>query len=170
MPPRPPGPETAPVRPRADQAPIALDAECVSFARYLTRQTPTPYVLDKYRDAHGLQSHLNAAWASRFDRALIAVARAHGAGTWLVDAYTAVFRKSALVRRKWVLLVAILESTAPTAAIFEGPDSEHRAALVMRLAARGAAFAIGLALSAVVFLPLQVLLGLAPGGGPGDRA
>jgi hypothetical protein len=155
----------------ADQIPApALDAECIRFVRYLTRQAPTPYVLDKYRDAHRRQSHLSAASARRFDRVLIAVARAHGAGAWLVDAYTAVFRKSALVRRKWVLLVAILESTAPTAGIFEVPDSENRAALLIRLAARGAAFVVGLALSAIVFLPVQALVGLVRDGGTGERA
>ena len=171
MPPRPTGPETASARPLAEQIPAAaLDAECVRFAGYLTRQTPTAYVRDKYRDAHRRQSHLNAASAPRFDRFLIAVARAGGAGAWLVDAYTAVFRKSALVRRKWVLLVAILESTAPTAAIFDVPDTENRAALLLHVAARGAAFVVGLALSAVVFLPVQALLGLVRDGGTGERA
>jgi hypothetical protein len=146
-----------------------LNLECVRFARYLTKQPVTPYVLDKYRDAHARHPGLNAATAGRFDRLLVSVARAHGLGAWLVDAYTAVFLKPALVRRKWVLLVAILESTAPTAALFDSPGSDNRAALFARLAGRAAGFAFGLGLSAVVFLPLHLLLATTSGGktGPG---
>lgn len=170
MPVRPPEPEAV-WTPAADPTFAAgLDGECVRFTRYLTRQAPTRYVLDKYRDAHERQPHLDAARAQRFDRFLIAAARAHGMGCWLVDAYTAVFRKSAVVRRKWVLLVAILESTAPTAAIFDVPDSENRVALVMRLAFRGTAFVVGLGVSALLFLPVHLLFSLRAGDGSGEHA
>jgi hypothetical protein len=147
-----------------------LNLECVRFARYLTKQAVTPYVLDKYRDAHARHPRLDAATAPRFDRLLVAVARAHGLGAWLVDTYTAVFLKPAIIRQKWVLLVAILESTAPTSAIFDAPDSGTRGALFLWLAGRGAAFAFGLGLSAIIFLPVHLIFAAMSGGGTGRRA
>ena len=95
-----------------------LDRECVTFARYLTGQTPGPYVTEKYRDAH-LRHDVLRAETSTIERTLLRVARATGPGAWLVDAYTAIFLRKAPVRKKWVLLVAILESCAPTAEYFE---------------------------------------------------
>jgi hypothetical protein len=147
-----------------------LNLECVRFARYLTKQAVTPYVLEKYRDAHVRHPRLDAATAPRFDRLLVAIARAHGLGAWLVDTYTAVFLKPAIIRQKWVLLVAILESTAPTAAIFDAPDSGNRGALFLWLAGRGAAFAFGLGVSAIMFLPVHLILAAMSGGGTGRRA
>ncbi|HYN08773.1 MAG TPA: hypothetical protein VES67_15440 [Vicinamibacterales bacterium] len=147
-----------------------LNLECVRFARYLTQQAVSTYVLGKYRDAHARRPHLSTGTARRFDRLLVVVARTGGLGAWLVDAYTAVFFKRAVVRQKWVLLVAILESTAPTAAIFDVPDTENRVALFVRLAGRGMAFALGLGLSTVMFLPLQLLLAATSRGSTGRRA
>jgi hypothetical protein len=154
----------------ADLTPKAdLDRECAAFARYLTGQTPSGYVSGKYRDAHARHTRLDTGTAWRFDRLLVSVARANGLGAWLVDAYTAVFLKRALVRRKWILLVAILETTAPTAEIFDVPDSGTRTALIARLAGRGVVFVVGLGLSAIVFLPVHLVLTATSGSEAGRR-
>jgi len=134
-----------------------LGRECAAFARYLTGQVPSAYVLEKYRDAHARCAPLRATAA--IDRLLLSVARAHGRGAWLVDAYTAVFLKGAVVRKKWVLLVALLESSAPASDYFDAPDPGGRGVLVARLAWKGAAFVLALCLSTVVFLPFHLLLG-----------
>lgn len=141
------------------EARARLDRECTAYARYLTGQAVTAYVLGKYADAHHRHPELNAATAPRFDRFLLSVAGAHSLGTWLVDAYTAVFLKSAVVRKKWILLVAILESAAPTDRFFDRPDPGGLVAAVARLGWRGVTFVVGLLVSSVLFLPVQLLAG-----------
>src|SRR5262245_29613916 len=136
-----------------------LDRECAAYARYLTGHAVSGYVLGKYADAHQRHPELNAATAARFDRFLLSVAAVYPLGPWLVDVYTAVFFKSAVVRKKWVLLVAILESAAPTAQFFDRPDPGGLVAAVARLAWRGVTFVVGLLLSSVLFLPVLLLVG-----------
>ncbi|MGH9176638.1 MAG: hypothetical protein ACRD1H_19875 [Vicinamibacterales bacterium] len=146
-------------RPPAEDNP--LDRECVAFTRYLTTERPSGYVIEKYRDAHARSELLRTDAAGAFDHLLLKVARTHALGSWLVDAYTAVFLRRTLVRRKWVLLVAILESVAPAAEFFDVPDSGGRAALAAQLAVKGIAFLVALGLSGVMFMPLHLILAAA---------
>jgi len=148
---------------------VDLDRECAGFARYLTGLSVTDYVLEKYRDAHARHPDLDARQSPTFDRWLISIARAHPLGTWLADTYTAVFFKQALVRRKWILLVAILESTAPTAELFDVPEPGGRAAFVVRLGWRGLAFLLGLGVSSILFMPVHVVFGAVPRGDAGGH-
>jgi hypothetical protein len=149
--------------------PDDLDRECAGFAGYLTGLPVTEYVLEKYHDAHARQTRLDARAAATFDRWLISIARAHALGAWLADTYTSVFFKRALVRRKWILLVAILESVAPTAGLFDVPDPGGRGAFVARLGWRGLAFLVGLGISSVLFLPAHVVLSAMSRGEAGGR-
>lgn len=137
-------------------ADAALDRECVAYSRYLIGQAPSEYVIGKYREAHARDA-LPRDSLPGLDPLLGAVARAHSLGAWLVDAYTAVFFKRAQVRRKWVLLVAILETSAPAADHFDAPDPGGRAALAARLAWRGAGLLLALALATPLFLPPHLL-------------
>lgn len=142
-----------------------LDRECTRFARYLTAQHPGPYVLAKYRDAHTRSDGVRAGTEQRFERLLVAVASGHSLGAWLVDAYSAMFHRGALVRRKWVLLLAILETCAPTADYFDEPRDTARPALLGRLAVHGLGFALALLVSVVLFTPLRLVLGGSAGDG-----
>lgn len=136
-----------------------LDRECLAFARYLTRQPPTDYTVEKYGDAHARSELLRADRASRFDVFLLTIARTHPLGAWLVDTYTAVFLRRALVRRKWVLLLAILESSAPSADYFDVPDAGGRPVLAARLVLKGAGFVFALVVAMVMFMPVHLLIG-----------
>ena len=136
-----------------------LDREGARFVRYLTAQAPTAYVVAKYLEAHAHSEALRRDGRCRFERLLLAVAGAHALGARLVDAYTAIFLKTALVRRKWVLLLAILETCAPTAEYFDEPHDTGRAAVLARLGWQGAMFALTLLLSVLVFTPLRFALG-----------
>jgi hypothetical protein len=133
-----------------------LDRECLAFARYLTGQQAPAYAIAKYREAHARDRRLESDETPAFNRLLVSMARAHSLGAWMVDAYTAVFFKRAIVRKKWVLLVAILESAAPTAEFFDVPDTSSRALLAGHLAWRATAFLAGLVASAVILLPVHL--------------
>jgi hypothetical protein len=135
---------------------VDLGRECAAIARYLTGHTPTGYVLAKYRDAHARHEHLNGG--SAVDRFLLRVARTSTAGAWLVDCYTALFARTAVVRRKSVLVVALLESSAPSAEYFDSPDRGGAAGSIARLGLRGALFSAGVLGSIVLLAPIHALL------------
>jgi hypothetical protein len=135
-----------------------LDRECLAIARYLTGQTPNAYVLGKYRDAHARHPRLEARAPA--DRFLLRIARSSPAGAWLVDCYTALFCRTASIRRKSVLVVALLESSAPAGDYFDAPETASVPRLVSRLAVRGVLFGAGVAGSMVLLAPIHALLRL----------
>jgi len=134
-----------------------LDRECLAFSAYLIRQRPNEYVLAKYRDAHNASGIVELYESLFLDRLLVGVAAAHPIGAKLVDAYTAIFYKKSTVRRKWILLLAILESCAPTYKYFDVPDVGGRAWLATRLLWQGLGFILALTLSVVLFMPAHLI-------------
>jgi hypothetical protein len=67
-------------------------------------------------------------------------------------------RRSAL-RRKLILLLAILESCAPERGFLDAVEPTPLVLVALRLVGRGALFVIRLLAAALVFLPLQLALG-----------
>src|SRR5215813_2079117 len=135
-----------------------LDRECLAFSAYLVRQRPNEYVLAKYRDAHDSSGIVGFDERPFLDRFLVGVAAAHPIGAKLVDAYTAIFYKKSAVRRKWILLLAILESCEPTYKYFDVPDAGGRAWLAARLLWQGLGFVLALILSVLLFMPAHLVI------------
>lgn len=150
--------ENEPVIHRDVAAHKLLEVECVTFARYLVQQRPTAYVLRKYCEAHEKEFMFRTHQIGAFDRWLLTLARGGLFGTKMVDTYAALFARSALVRRKIILLLAILESSAPTATYFEAPESTQLLTLVLKLGWRGLVFCLVLGCAVVLLLPLQLIL------------
>ena len=99
-----------------------LDRECSVFSIYLIGEPPSEYVKRKYREAHQTGLLLDAA-AQPAEDFLVRVA---SIGPWsakIIDAYTRIFRPFSTVRKKLVLLLAILESCAPSHARLDSADS-----------------------------------------------
>jgi|GEM_PF-852457 hypothetical protein len=133
-----------------------LDLECNTLTHYLIQRAPTPYILAKYREAHQVSPKLARLGAAPFDRFLVELSRKNIALTKLVDAYTALFFRNAAVRKKMVLLLAILESCAPTYPIFDQPDANGRAAFLLCFVRQGIVFALSLMVAAILLLPLHL--------------
>ena len=133
-----------------------LESECEVFARYLLSCTPAPYVVRKYSAAH----HVSAVFStgSRFDNLLVRIASVHPALTRLADSYARIFAPGALLRKKLVLLLAILETSAPSCYLIEAVDSGGKLVLLVGLFVKGMAFILSLMAGAIVFLPLQMIL------------
>jgi NADH dehydrogenase len=131
----------------------ALAHECRALARHLVGQEPPPYVVDKYRDAHARLARLQEV--SGFDRSLVRLAIGHPLLARLVDAYTGVFARRALVRQKWVLLLALLETTGSTAVHLDRPDHGSLVRLALSALGAGAAYMAFLALALTTMLPLH---------------
>ena len=146
----------------------ALGRECDAFARYLTGAAPGEYVERKYRQAHAAARGLepgSAPRAARFDRALVALARQGPFLARLADAHARVFAPGGLLRRKLVLVLALLEVSAPGRV--DTPSVRSAPGLVARAAWTGAVFAFLLVVSTVLLLPVRLVCALA---GPGPEA
>jgi len=136
----------------ADHQPLVH--ECAVFARYLVGSAPSPYVLEKYLHAHEKSSaYLPSGF---FDRALVRFAAQGGRRTRLADSYACLLARKSALRKKLVLLSAILESCAPSHEIFDSVDANPRLVLLARLAGAGVLFLAHLLTALALFGPLQL--------------
>lgn len=134
-----------------------LDRECAVFCRYLIGQEPNEYVKEKYRAAHEGGS-LRHTGECRADAFLVKVA---GIGPWstkIIDAYTRVFRPLSTVRKKLVLLLAILESCVPTHAYLDDVDAGSVPLLFLRFVNRCVIFALAVTVGVLIILPAELML------------
>ncbi|MBC2665151.1 NAD(P)H-binding protein [Novosphingobium flavum] len=137
-----------PLPPAPADDPEDAAAECEVFARYLTGMPPEADTLRHYLAA--LQAHGLTATAplSDFDRTSLRLARK---GEWMarcIDAYCALFARRGALRRRLIILAAILENRAPTNALFEAPQARGVIGTGLALAATGATFSLALACGA----------------------
>ena len=132
-----------------------LERECDTLTRYLVGTRPTSYVCRKYVEAH---AHLSPE-ADRFDELLIRVARRAALGAKLADSYARVFAPGTLLRKKLVVLLAILETCSPSFRLIDEIDSDKRFVLLLRISMRAAGFGVALVAATAFLLPAQLALG-----------
>lgn len=152
--PEPVGVAAAVRRPRAVVDRAALGAECRVFTRHLLGVEPAAAVVDAYVAAHERAPHYAAETA--FDVRLVAVAARHPLLARLADAYGRLLAPTGLLRRKLVLLLAILETTPPHYRAVDAPLAGGVVATVAALAYQGVTAALGAILALLVFGPLHV--------------
>jgi hypothetical protein len=137
-----------------------LTHECICMHRYLVGGVPSAYVVDKYEAAH---RHLLALATTRnwFDAFLVRSARSHSLLLRLIQVYARIFAPAALVRKKAVLLLAVIECGAPSLVTIQAarPRSPGRAIAGSILTV--VAFALELLLAVIVFAPIHAVSGLA---------
>ena len=124
------------------------DSECRVFCRYLIGSDPTEYVIDTYCGA----KELKTASSGASDVALLEVARR---GPWLAraaDAYASVFARRSTLRRRLILLMAILESVRASSDVLDTADAGSYARFVGRSA-------VVLSHYVVLFLAGSILVG-----------
>lgn len=133
-----------------------LNNECNVFLRYLIDHEPNSYVRDKYIDAHTMSDVFHNPELNHFDTFLMNVSVRHPFFTKLVDSYTSVFYRNSIVRKKWVLLLSIMESYAPTSSYFDLPDSVGEAILWMKMLQKGLIFVLAIFVSMILFMPFYL--------------
>lgn len=133
-----------------------LHEECRRFARYLLNVEATPYVAAKYADAH----HTDSAYGTgdAVDRWLVHVAGRGTGAARLADAYARLVRPQGLLRRKLVLLLALLETSAPAWRALEVEPSRGARGALIALARHGAAAALAAVAGIVVLGPGHLVL------------
>jgi hypothetical protein len=132
-----------------------LARECSTFARYLSGAEPSDYVLAQYRAAHAA-GVVELADMTNFDRAVVAIARRGPALARAMDAHARVFASGSLLRRKLVLMLALLETKSPPADSLDAPEPGSTAGMFLRMSWLAALFALTVAASAVALLPVRV--------------
>jgi hypothetical protein len=133
-----------------------LESECRVFTEYLLGCVAPPYTLLKYKDAHQTSPVFSAG--NRFDQFLVHVAGKHPALTRVADSYARLLAPQALLRKKLILLLAILETSAPTCHVLDSVDGGSNLTLAFRLLGKAATFGFSAAAGAILFLPAQLIL------------
>lgn len=88
-----------------------LERECRSFVRMFTGVPPNEYLLEKYAQAHAVTDQFVPS--AGFDAWLLRVAGTGPVPARLADAYARRFAPRSTIRRKLVLVLALLEVTPP---------------------------------------------------------
>jgi NADH dehydrogenase len=133
-----------------------LARECDIFCRYLIEAHPNEYVLQKYQNGHKA-NRIEEELAHRpFDRLLLCIAISFPLLTKLVDSYTRVCAKQSILRKKLILLLAILETSSPYHAYLDGVDSFSRIELYTRFLTKMFLFPVSVLISIILFGPLHL--------------
>lgn len=133
-----------------------LRRECRVFTKHLIGSEPGDYVLERYVDAHRVRTEFTPR--SRFDRFLCSFADFSPLTARLADAWAAVFSPTSVLRRKLILLLAMLESSAPHYRRLEAVTG-GRARAWTGLVGRGLLAAFTLIVALFIFVPARVVLG-----------
>jgi hypothetical protein len=129
-----------------------INRECEVFAHYLVDQPPTDYIREQYEMATLARDLANDSKFAAFDRTTLRFARRGVFFTRVADAYCAFFHRRGILRRKLILLLAILEHAAPTAARFDSPMNRGLIGIATNVLLLALSF--GLSLLAGIFLLL----------------
>lgn len=131
-----------------------LERECRTFTRYLAGRDATPYVIGKYCDAHTASP---AFAGDRFDRRITAAARIHPVAAFVADAYARFFAPHGLLRKKLIVLLAILETSPPFYRDLEQVADGRLVAQVIHVGVRLLLFLPAVLLGTALFVPLRLV-------------
>lgn len=148
-------------RPLSDGAKRVLEEECRTYAACLVGAAPSAYVREHYvraAHAHGLAFDEDF---TRFDRATLAFARRWHVFARCADAYCALFHRRGALRRKFIVLAAILEHAAPTNEAFDRPLTQPVALAALSLLWYALASAASLLFGALILAPAGALCRIA---------
>ncbi|WHZ24622.1 MAG: hypothetical protein OJF47_003734 [Nitrospira sp.] len=133
-----------------------LNRECELFSEYLIDLRPSDYVLRKYQEAHHLGHPSVGRSVQRFDHILMRLALRHVFSLRLADTYSGLFYKEALLRRKLVLLLAILECSPDAFDRLDRPDLHAQSTLYRRLVIKGVTLVATALLAVLLLAPIHV--------------
>ena len=133
--------------------------EAIVFARALVGRKPSAYVTERYL---GFHRGRDLPRADRFGRVLVAVARVHPIATRMCDAYAARVRPGCELRRKLVLVLALVECAPDTYELVERPGPGGALLGLPRLVGRGLLEVLALVMGVAVLAPVHLVNFLAP--------
>jgi len=135
-----------------------LDSECRVFCQYLIGLKPNDYVLEKYREAHRSSHLYRVSDSNSFERILTNFASISPLAARVSDVYGFLLLKNSLLRRKLVLLLAILENSVPSHSYFGSVIEGGIAMLILRLAWRASLSLVALLIGVVFVGPFHLFV------------
>ncbi|NQY96270.1 MAG: NAD(P)H-binding protein [Henriciella sp.] len=136
----------------------SAEKESNVMTRHMTGVRADPSITHHYvqaLEATGLDRE-----GSRFDQLTLKLLRLGGVFSSLLDVYCGLLRRRGVLRRRQVLLTAILENAAPTHDAFDKPYAKGALGTFAQLAGTGIASGIWFVLSLIALLPIQIALAL----------
>jgi nucleoside-diphosphate-sugar epimerase len=135
-----------------------IESECIVFTRHLLGVRPDPAVIEKYGAALASLPALQPS--SAWDRALLAMARRGVAGARCADAFAALFARASVLRKRLVILLAILETRAPYSDAIDSALGGPALLVIARVAWRGVWSLVWLVVGAALLVPVRIALSL----------
>jgi hypothetical protein len=133
----------------------SLKQECIRFTEYLINCKPNAYIEKKYLEGHKYNRIGNNM--GLFDTFLIKMANRNSIMIRLADIYTTVFYRKAVLRKKLVLLLAVLEACSSTHSKFDSINEDSRLTLFSEIIQKNFVFLLLLLLSSLVFFPIRAM-------------
>jgi hypothetical protein len=146
-----------------------LRLECAVYTRFLTGRAPSPYIQQKYEEFYRIRGEFPELETDPLERFLVQFSRRGPLFTAIADSYASRFRKRGALRKKLVLLLAILESVPPTSEYLDLPDTGGRLRIILRLGWYAVTFLAALGAGLLIIGPVHLLTTAAPGSAPVDR-
>jgi len=134
--------------------PKHLARECRVFCRYLVKQKPTGYVLEKYEQLH---QKLDMEPVDFHDSLLLKLASRTPLLTRSADAYSRFFRSNSIVRKKLAYLMAVLDVSPPFFRYYDTSGGGGKLGFLVKAGLLGLGLFFHLLLTTPFLLPLQVL-------------
>lgn len=132
-----------------------LERECQLFSEYLIDLRPSAYVLSKYQEAHQFGHPPVGRPIQRFDNIVLWLALRNAFILRLADTYASFFYKEALLRRKLVLLLAILECAPGAFDRLDRPERLSRSTLYGLLLLKGLTLVVSAVLAICLLAPIH---------------
>ena len=137
---------------------IRLERECRSYAQYLAGRPPDDYLLRKYIECHKIGRIAEPEDA--FDRFLTRTAARGPFLARAADTYASRFLKYGSLRKKLVLVLALLECSPGWFETLDRVEPGGVPGTVARLAWRTGTYLAMLLFSLALFLPVRLWLGV----------
>ncbi|MFN3746386.1 MAG: NAD-dependent epimerase/dehydratase family protein [Hyphomicrobiaceae bacterium] len=152
------GPQIRPeMRPMTDQVKRALRDECRALTAYLLGTTPSAYIEEQYAKAVHVHALAFDEDFSCFDRTTVDLARRGRLLARSADAYCGLLHRRGVLRRKLIVLAAILEHAAPTNAAFDRVTPRPVALTILSICTYGVVATVSLALGATILVPAKLI-------------
>jgi hypothetical protein len=131
-----------------------LERECSTYVRYLTGEAANAYVIEKYLDFH---QKLGASFElDDFDGFLVRLSSRGCIWASLADSYARIFRTDSAVRKKLILVLALLECASPSFEMLDSVPSGGVPGAVLRLTGTSLRFMLTSLAAAAIFAPARL--------------
>ena len=133
------------------------DAECRAFTRYLVGASPTEYITSSYRRLLPSSAIPHETSVVLIERYRLAAGRVGSLPLRMADGYARFFRPRSLLRRRLILLLAIVENCGPHERLLNSGAEGSLLSVGLGLAVTGVASGLCLVAGVLVFGPLDLV-------------